>query len=301
MSEVSRPLQLVLILTVGFAGLWFVALRPKGDSGAAPAPTPTPAVQPAPQKSSLPGGLGHAVDKAKATKAQGDAQAAAADRAGAAPESGAATHSASAPTPAATSAPHPTAPARVSGLGGVPVSPSRRFGQVVSSHLLDSQNAAVTSGVAAVGMFATALIGTGRVTAVNPAERAVAAAGRPAVHPRLPAGAPPRRTAGVTPGLVRTALGRGDVVVLLFWGADSSDDRLVRSELSQVDRRGGRVHAWPVSVRGLSRFKNILRGIDVVQSPTVVVMARGAEPRMFEGYTDHAEIDQATLIDLTRS
>ena len=65
--------------------------------------------------------------------------------------------------------------------------------------------------------------------------------------------------------MVRHALADGDVVVLLFWGA-GSDDRLVRSELSQVDRRGGRVHAWPVSVRGLARFKNVLRGIDVVQT-----------------------------------
>src|SRR5437588_7126190 len=78
MTEVSRPLQVVLILTVAFAGLWFVALRPKGDNVAAPAPAPAK-TQPAPQKSSLPGGLGRAVDKAKATRAQANAAAAAAD------------------------------------------------------------------------------------------------------------------------------------------------------------------------------------------------------------------------------
>jgi hypothetical protein len=149
-------------------------------------------------------------------------------------------------------------------------------------------------------MFATAIVGSGRVAAIDPTERAVAAAGRPAARPHS-SGAPPARLPGVTPGTVRRALARGDVVVLLFWAPNSSDDRLVRSELVQVAGRGGRVHAWAVSVRGLSRFNNILRGIDVVQSPSVVVLARGAAPRRFEGYTDHAEIDQATLIDLTRS
>jgi hypothetical protein len=87
-------------------------------------------------------------------------------------------------------------------------------------------------------------------------------------------------------------------VALLFWDATSSDDRAVRAELSRVDRRRGHVDAWAVSVRGLGRFKNVLRGIDVLQSPTVVVLARGADPRVLTGYTDHAEIDQATLLAL---
>src|SRR4051812_42710914 len=81
MDQVSRPLQILLILVLGFAGLWFVALRPKKDTGGAPAPAPAPAASaPAtstPQKSAIPGGLGRAVDKARQTKVQGDAAAAA--------------------------------------------------------------------------------------------------------------------------------------------------------------------------------------------------------------------------------
>ena len=46
MDQVSRPVQIVLVLVLGFAGLWFVALRPKSDDGGgAPAPAPTPAAQ----------------------------------------------------------------------------------------------------------------------------------------------------------------------------------------------------------------------------------------------------------------
>jgi hypothetical protein len=55
-----------------------------------------------------------------------------------------------------------------------------------------------------------------------------------------------------------------------------------------------------VSVNGLARFRNVLHGVNVVQSPTVVVLGRKAPPRVLEGYTDHAEIDQATLVALLR-
>jgi hypothetical protein len=225
MSEVSRPLQVVLVLTVAFTALWFVALRPKGDNVAAPTPAPAPVkTQPAPKNSSLPGGLGRAVDKAKATQAQANAAAAAADGkpAAAAPAKPAAT----AVKPAAPAPSKPAAPA-------APVHRAAR--QVVR---------------------------------------------------------------GATPGNVRQALRADHVAVLLFYNPLSSDDRAVRGELGSVDRRGGHVAVWSVGLSGLGRFKNVLRGIDVVQSPSVVVLSRKGQPRVLEGYTDHAEIDQATLVAL---
>jgi hypothetical protein len=275
MSEVSRPLQVVLVLTAAFAGLWFVALRPKPGAGTAPATQPaTHPAQPAPKKSSLPGGLGRAVDKANATKRQGDAAAAASDSAGAAPETPTTStpaSSGSAPTPQTT----------------VPATPAARIGQSVAGS--GGANAAANAGAVAVGMAGAAVVGS--LDLPTPAGAAA-----PRATPRAAAHGMP----SVTPGMVRHALARGDVVVLLFWGANGADDRAVRAELSQVDPRGGRVHAWPVAVQGLSRFKNVLRGIDVLQSPTVVVLARGADPRVLAGYTDHAEIDQATLLALSR-
>jgi len=222
MTEVSRPLQVVLILTVAFAGLWFVALRPKGENVAAPPPAKT---QPAPQKSSLPGGLGHAVDKAKATQAQANAAAAAADG-----------KPAPAPAPAKAAAATPVKPAPAPAKPVAPAAPVHRATRQV--------------------------------------------------------------VRGVTPGNVRQALRADHVAVLLFYNPLSSDDRAVRDELASVDRRGGHVAVWSVGLSGLGRFKNVLRGIDVVQSPSVVVLSRKARPRVLEGYTGHAEIDQATLVAL---
>lgn len=42
----SRPLQVVLAAAVLFAALWFVALRPKPDSGLSSPPAASPAASP---------------------------------------------------------------------------------------------------------------------------------------------------------------------------------------------------------------------------------------------------------------
>src|SRR5947209_3182207 len=269
MSELSRPFQVGLVLVLAFAALWFVALRKHGASTPTPAPTPTHAATPAPapHKSAIPGGLGRAVDKANATKTQGDAAAAATDRQGAAPESQTASPASAATQPAPrAAAPAKTPSATAAAAPGAPVSPSRRIGQVLAQRLAGNDNAAVQSGMVAVGLFGAAILGN----EARPAASAAPAARLPAA-PRTVRHAAP----SVTPAMVRRALGRGHAVALLFYSPLSSDDRAVRAELSQVNRRGGRVAVYGVALNGLARFKDVLRGIQVVQSPTVVVMARG--------------------------
>ena len=74
MSQVSRPMQVLLVATVAFAAVWFVALRPKADDGGGSS-APAPAAQPADTgaKSSLPGSLGTSVDKARGAARTSDA------------------------------------------------------------------------------------------------------------------------------------------------------------------------------------------------------------------------------------
>jgi hypothetical protein len=78
MSQVSRPVQIVLGVTLLFAVVWFVALRPKPADGGASAAAPAPAPQTTP---AAPGteGLKGAIDKAHGAvvTASGDAQRAA--------------------------------------------------------------------------------------------------------------------------------------------------------------------------------------------------------------------------------
>ena len=225
-------MQFLLIGTIAFALLWFVALRPKPPGAGGPAaPTPAPTGQAA-AKSSIPGGLGNSVDKARAAKAQGDASAASHE----------AQANATAPATKPASKPSVTAAAKPAPAAAKP-KPAR---------------------------------------AVKPAPA------RPE-----PAGASPRK--------VRSALAHGHAVVLLFYSSAGSDDRAVRSELSAVSRRGGRVSVWDVPVRGLSRFKSVLAGTQILQTPSVLFLSpRGRPPVVLNGYTDRAEIDQVAAAMLRK-
>jgi hypothetical protein len=150
------------------------------------------------------------------------------------------------------------------------------------------------AGTAAVEMWAYALRGSAPGVAAPTATSVagVQSGQRTLVrHQPLPPGS-------ATPGKVRAVLARGDVAVLLFYSATSPDDRAVRAELDQVNDRGGHVAVWAVSIHGLTRFKNVLRGLEVQQSPTVVILSRRAKSIVLAGYTDHLEIDQATAADL---
>jgi hypothetical protein len=270
MDQVSRPFQIVLVLVLGFGGLWFFALRPKTDDGGG-APAPAPAAQTPPaksdaapvRKSPIPGGLGRAVDKANSTKAQEDAAAANAD----------------APAQNTTATPVQTPPAK-------PVEKVAKQAPKV---------AASGTGLVRAGTVAIGLVNTGVDKAIG-AKTDIAGVKHSTAHGPAKV-APHARPGFANPAKVRAALAKRHVVVLLFFSARSSDDRAVRRELGAVNSRGGRVQVWGVSVRGLSRFKNVLQGVQVLQSPTVVVLSH-RKPYVFPGYTDHAEIDQAAAVAL---
>jgi len=102
------------------------------------------------------------------------------------------------------------------------------------------------------------------------------------------------------PARVRSALARGHAVVVLFSSRRGADDRQVRSELRQVHRRGGRVLVMSASLGRVSLFTRVLGGAQILQSPTVVVLRRARAPRLFVGYTDHTELDQAARAALHR-
>jgi hypothetical protein len=122
MSQVSRPMQVVLLVTVAFAAVWFVALRPKPSSaGGAPATSAqtTPAA---------PGvaGLKSAIDQAHGAvaTADGDAQRAARSSAdgSAAPASGGAAPAGGSGTSAPASGSAPARGSAPAAAGGAPAS-----------------------------------------------------------------------------------------------------------------------------------------------------------------------------------
>lgn len=111
-----------------------------------------------------------------------------------------------------------------------------------------------------------------------------------AVAPELDAA-----TLAMLPDDVAGALRRHEVLVLLFYNPRAADDRAVRRELRGVDRWDGRVFVDAVPAAKLARYAPITRGVDVVQSPTVVVVDRALKAETLVGFHDRLAIDQAVL------
>jgi len=102
------------------------------------------------------------------------------------------------------------------------------------------------------------------------------------------------------PAPIAKAIGKQQVVVLLFWNAKSADDRAVRTELRRVDGWGGRVYKHAAPITSISKYGRITRGADVEQSPTVVVVDPELRADTLVGYVDAATIDQ-TVVDAMRN
>ncbi len=102
------------------------------------------------------------------------------------------------------------------------------------------------------------------------------------------------------PAPVAKAIGKQQVLVLLFWNEKSADDRAVRQELRKVDDWDGRVYKQAAPIRSISRYGRITRGADVEQSPTVVVVDPELRAESLVGFVDAATIEQA-VVDAMRN
>lgn len=117
-------------------------------------------------------------------------------------------------------------------------------------------------------------------------------------------GAPAPVTKETLAGLpkdVRRAVKEHKVLVMLFYNNRSSDDRAVRRALAKVDHYGGQVFVDAHWIKSVSRYQAIARGVDVEQSPTIVVADRNLKAEALVGYVDTATIDQAVVDALVAS
>jgi hypothetical protein len=94
---------------------------------------------------------------------------------------------------------------------------------------------------------------------------------------------------------VRKAIKKRQVLALLFWNNRSYDDRAVRSELKHVSRYGKQVFVAARPIKNVARYQAITRGVDVEQSPTVVVVDSNLKAVTLVGYVDRDTIDQAVV------
>ncbi|MGZ8635217.1 MAG: hypothetical protein ACXWZZ_15355 [Solirubrobacteraceae bacterium] len=164
--------------------------------------------------------------------------------------------------------------------------------------------APVTPAPGVTGLTADAAKAKAAVAAANAAaarkEAAANAAGgsSTAAKPVKPAKpSPPGLADDAAPGdpsrPLLASVDAGKVVVLLFWNKHASDDRATRQGLRSVNLHHGKVVASAVPIDDVGRYEAITRGVQVLESPTVLVIGAGGKARAITGYAQAKEIDQA--------
>jgi hypothetical protein len=103
------------------------------------------------------------------------------------------------------------------------------------------------------------------------------------------------------PADVRRAVAHRKVIALLFYNNRSDDDKATRRALSHVDRFGGQVFIDAHWIKNVAPYEAITRGVDLQQSPTVVVVDRNLKAQTLVGFVDAGTIEQAVVDALLAS
>jgi hypothetical protein len=139
-------------------------------------------------------------------------------------------------------------------------------------------------------------------SAEGPAAEAATAPGTSTGGAAAPAGKPAAAKSEAPLGLpasVAKAVAKDKTLVMLFWNKRAFDDQAVRRELRGIDRHHGKVRIHVASINDVARYAPITRGVNLEQSPTVVVV-KGNSADALVGYVDRGTIDQ-TVSDVMRS
>jgi cytoskeletal protein RodZ len=272
MAQLSRPFQIVLVVFVLFAGVWLFALQGRktstGGSGS------SPAVSASAPSTSAP---------AATTKAQ---------RSAASKSAGAGTHSL-----------HGSG----SSLGGLghainraqhaAAITQRQEAQIAARSAQASNEAPVHTSSAATHAPAASATAAAPVTKAA-AKPVVKAAVKTAVGPTAKSpSTPATRSAASAPAgqrSVEAELARGDVVVLLFWNPAGADDIAVHSALAPLASAHNRKVAVQEALASqVASFGTITRGVQVVATPTILVINKRGQTIVLTGVQDTFSVEQA--------
>lgn len=286
MSQISPPFRIALVAMLAVCAVWFTVLRPKSPAADAPLPA-------------APGTTGLANDVAAA---KGAATASDAANARVQDATGGSTAK-SAPKPATTAAAKAAAKAAPKGAtksskatptdrhaagagktGGAEAPPAGPHAPVAGK----------TAPAAAAKRAATGATSTATATAKAAPAAKPAADAAPAANPTAKAApAASAKTATDPSAPLLRALDRNRAVVLLFWNRRGSDDRAARQAAQSVDRHHGRVVVKVVPVASVGRYTAITKGVQILEAPTVLVIAPGGKARAIAGLTSTPELNQA--------
>ena len=143
---------------------------------------------------------------------------------------------------------------------------------------------------------ATPETGNGAAVAPAPATATTTKTGAPTAFEM-----PSKEALATVPDDVRRAIVKRQILVLGVLAPKGDDDRLVRKSLGNVDKLHGRVFVKTVPVKRISRYGTIMRGSDVSQTPSVVVVDFALKSTTLAGWVDAPTIDQAVVDGIRNS
>src|SRR3954468_7150422 len=103
------------------------------------------------------------------------------------------------------------------------------------------------------------------------------------------------------PAGVRKAIEARKMVVLGFFNPEALDDRATQKQLKKVWTFHGRASVHTASIVDVQRYQVITRGVDVSQSPSIVVIDRNRKAQLLTGYVEHVAVEQAIMDAMRRS
>jgi hypothetical protein len=182
--------------------------------------------------------------------------------------------------------------------------PSPDPAAVTGSPAAKDPGATTESGAGAAVQGATAAAGNaGDAAAAGAGETAPSGPGTAATTGAGAAGAVPAldpKAVAKLPRDVRRALEQRKVLVVGVlsllskpWRPMPDDDRFVRRSLGRANRYGGNVVVKTISTGRLARYDAVLKGLDLSQTPSVVVVDRERKAVVLKGYVDRISINQA--------
>jgi hypothetical protein len=149
-------------------------------------------------------------------------------------------------------------------------------------------------GAATAGQAASARAGETAAPATAPATGTKAA---PAATPLTPAQKAADKAELVKSGLPADVAAQLDdrVIALAFVNDGAADDRRVRGSMKKVYRHDGKVWAHTASIADVSKYTQITRGADIVQSPSVLIIDKHRNVTPLVGFVDSVTINQAVI------
>jgi hypothetical protein len=168
-------------------------------------------------------------------------------------------------------------------------------GQAGLQSAVDKANTAVgTSKASATAHEQAAAAASGDSAAPATASKPSATAtSKPApAKPAAPAKPEPKLAEGDKSGPILADLDAGKVVVALFYNEHGSDDNAALRAVRAADRHHGKVVVHSIPIDQVGDYDALTTGVQVLQAPTVLVIAPNHTARTIVGYTEVKEVDQ---------